>query len=60
MCKYLKPIEAGNLINGLRYQVRLLEELPDVYLSEDPDDNPLLVPVKWITTSAVTSGMCWP
>ena len=40
--KYLKPIEAGNLINGLRHQARLLEELPDVDLSEDPDDYPLL------------------
>ena len=40
--KYLKPIEAGNLINGLRYQARVLKELPDVDLSEDPDDNPLL------------------
>jgi len=40
--KYLKPIEAGNLINGLRHQARLLKELPDVDLSEDPDDNPLL------------------
>lgn len=40
--KYLKPVEAGNLINGLRQQARLLKELPDVDLSEDPDDNPLL------------------
>ena len=40
--KYLKPIEAGNLVNGLRHQARFLEELPDVDLSEDPDDNPLL------------------
>jgi hypothetical protein len=40
--KYLQPIEAGNLINGLRHQARLLVELPDVDLSEDPDDNPLL------------------
>lgn len=40
--KYLKPIEAGNLVNGLRYQAVLLETLPDVDLSEDPDDNPLL------------------
>jgi putative PIN family toxin of toxin-antitoxin system len=40
--RYLKPIEAGNLINGLRHQARLLDELPDVDLSEDPDDNPLL------------------
>ena len=40
--KYLQPIEAGNLVNGLRYQALLLEELPDVDLSKDPDDNPLL------------------
>ena len=40
--KYLQPIEAGNLVNGLRHQAVLLEELPDVDLSEDPDDNPLL------------------
>ena len=40
--KYLKPIEAGNLVNGLRHQARFLEELPDVDLSQDPDDNPLL------------------
>jgi len=40
--KYLQPIEAGNLVNGLRHQARFLEELPDVDLSEDPDDNPLL------------------
>ena len=40
--KYLQPIEAGNLVNGLRHQARFLEELPDVDLSEDPNDNPLL------------------
>ena len=40
--KYLQPIEAGNLVNGLRHQAQFLEELPDVDLSEDPDDNPLL------------------
>ena len=40
--KYLKPIEAGNLVNGLRHQAVLLQELPDVDLSDDPDDNPLL------------------
>jgi len=40
--KYLQPIEAGNLVNGLRHQARFLENLPDVDLSEDPDDNPLL------------------
>ena len=36
--KYLQPIEAGNLVNGLRHQAQLLDELPDVELSADPDD----------------------
>jgi len=40
--KYLQPIEAGNLVNGLRHQARLLDDFPDVELSPDPDDNPLL------------------
>ena len=40
--KYLQPVEAGNLINGLRHQALLLDDLPDVDLSQDPDDNPLL------------------
>ena len=40
--KYLQPTEAGNLVNGLRHQARLLDDVPDVELSADPDDNPLL------------------
>ena len=40
--KYLQPVEAGNLINGLRHQALLLDDVPDVDLSQDPDDNPLL------------------
>jgi putative PIN family toxin of toxin-antitoxin system len=40
--KYLQPVEAGNLINGLRHQAMVLDTLPDVDLSDDPDDNPLL------------------
>ena len=40
--KYLQPIEAGNLVNGLWHQARLLDDFPDVELSADPDDNPLL------------------
>ncbi len=39
---YLQPIEAGNLVKGLRHQALLLDKLPDVELSADPDDNPLL------------------
>lgn len=42
---------------------RLFEELPEVDLSKDPDDNPLLamaLSVKWIISSAVTSATCLP
>ncbi|MDN5869205.1 MAG: putative toxin-antitoxin system toxin component, PIN family [Nitrococcus sp.] len=40
--KYLKPAEAGALVNGLRHQATLLQELPKLELSPDPDDNPIL------------------
>lgn len=40
--KYLKPSEAGDLVNGLRHQAIVLKELPDVQFSLDPDDNPIL------------------
>ena len=40
--RFLKPAEAGNLVNGLRHQATLLEALPTVELSPDPDDNPVL------------------
>ena len=40
--KYLIPSEAGNMINGLRYQARVLTDLPMLKVSQDPDDNPLL------------------
>ncbi|MDN5849534.1 MAG: putative toxin-antitoxin system toxin component, PIN family [Nitrococcus sp.] len=40
--KYLKPAEAGTLVNGLRRQATVLQELPKVELSPDPDDNPIL------------------
>jgi putative PIN family toxin of toxin-antitoxin system len=40
--KFLQPIEAGNLVNGLRQPALLLNDLPNVELSADPDDNPLL------------------
>lgn len=39
--KYLKPAEAGTLMNGLR-QATVLQELPTAELSPDPDDNPIL------------------
>ncbi len=40
--RFLKPAEAGNLVNGLRLQATVLETLPTVDLSPDPDDNPVL------------------
>ena len=40
--RYLKPVEAGNLVNGLRHQATVLKTLPTVDLSPDPDDNPVL------------------
>lgn len=40
--KFLKPTEAGNLVNGLKRHATVIEELPDVDLSQDPHDNPVL------------------
>jgi putative PIN family toxin of toxin-antitoxin system len=40
--RFLKPAEAGNLVSGLRHQATILETLPTVELSPDPDDNPVL------------------
>ena len=40
--KYLIPSEAGNMINGLRYQAHVLTDLPTLEVSQDPDDNPVL------------------
>jgi hypothetical protein len=39
---FLKPTEAGNLVNGLKRHATVLTELPDVDLSRDPQDNPVL------------------
>lgn len=40
--KYLKPGVAGTLINALRDKAFVLEELPRVEDSPDPDDNNIL------------------
>ncbi len=40
--RFFKPAEVGNLVNGLRHQAAVLETLPTVELSPDPDDNPVL------------------
>ena len=44
--RFLKPAEAGNLVSGLRHQATILETLPTVELSPDPDDNPALAMAK--------------
>lgn len=40
--KFLKPAEAGRLVSGLQRRATMLTELPDVDLSRDPQDNPVL------------------
>jgi len=40
--RFLKPAEAGNMVNGLLRQATVLENLPTVDLSPDPNDNPVL------------------
>lgn len=40
--QFIKPSEAGNLINGLRQGAVILERLQRLDLSPDPDDNPVL------------------
>ena len=56
---FLKPAEAGNLVNGLRHQATVLETLPTVELSPDPDDNPVLAmaeasQAQYLVTGVVT------
>lgn len=40
--RFLKPVEAGIMINGLRHRALVLQDLPVIDVSLDPDDNPLL------------------
>jgi hypothetical protein len=40
--RFLKPSEAGHLVNSLRHQAVVLEVLPTMELSPDPNDNPVL------------------
>ena len=40
--RLLNPAEAGHLVNSLRHQAVVLETLPTVNLSPDPEDNPVL------------------
>ena len=40
--RFLKTAEAGHLVNSLRHQAVVLEVLPTMELSPDPNDNPVL------------------
>ena len=40
--KRLKPAEAGRMVNGLRQHALVIDELPEVDYSPDPDDNPII------------------
>ncbi len=40
--KFLRPTEVGNLVNGLKRHATVLVELPELDLSRDPQDNPVI------------------
>lgn len=42
MRRFLRASDAGTLVNALRQQAWVLESLPELELSPDPDDNPVL------------------
>ena len=54
--RFLKPAEAGNLVNGLRRQATVLEDLPTVELSPDPNDNPVLAMAKASKAQYLVTG----
>lgn len=39
---YINPVEAGQMINGIRLMANVYSQLPTVDLCKDPDDNPIL------------------
>ena len=40
--KFINPIEAGQMVNGLKLNASVYTLLPAVDLCKDPDDNPIL------------------
>jgi putative PIN family toxin of toxin-antitoxin system len=40
--KFIKPAEAGALVNGLKRHAKVLTDLPELDLSRDPHDNPVI------------------
>ncbi|EGW20484.1 putative toxin-antitoxin system toxin component, PIN family [Methylobacter tundripaludum] len=39
---FINPIEAGQMVNGLKFNAFVYATLPTVDLCKDPDDNPIL------------------
>ena len=54
--RFLKPVEAGSLVNGLRRQATVLESLPTVEFSRDPHDNPVLAMAKASKAQYLVTG----
>lgn len=42
LSKFIRPVDAGNLVGGLRREALVLSKLPKVDLSKDSEDNPVL------------------
>ncbi len=40
--KFINPVEAGQMVNGLKCNAFIYASLPTVDLCKDPDDNPIL------------------
>ena len=40
--KFINPVEAGQMINGIKLNAFVYQSLPSVDLCKDPDDNPIL------------------
>lgn len=54
--RFVKPAEAGNMVNGLVHQATVLASLPTVKLSPDPDDNPVLAMAAASDTQFLVTG----
>ena len=54
--RFLKPVEAGSLVSGLRRQATVLENLPTVEVSPDPHDNPVLAMAKASKAQYLVTG----
>jgi putative PIN family toxin of toxin-antitoxin system len=56
--RFLKTAEAGHLVNSLRHQAVVLEVLPTLELSPDPNDNPVLSMAEAGQAQNLVTGKC--